>query len=161
MSYRIPLFFRNLFFTILQPGIVAGLVPYLIVTVDDFVFIRAQFSSAILISSLVIFVVGLVVMILCVIRFGTHGKGTISPVDPTKVLVISGLYKYSRNPMYLGVLLMLIGECMFTSNRHLWSYTVGFFIVVNLFIIYREEPRLRRDFGDAYLRYCRNVRRWI
>lgn len=156
----LSLFIRNLIFTILQPGIVAGLIPFLILgdkANDLFLqpFQLAQYSGAI------IFLAGFVIMLSCIISFAVKGRGTLSPADPTKKLVISGLYKYSRNPMYVGVTLILIGEAIFFQSVGLWIYALFIFTAFNIFIMFFEEPRLRNDFGEEYSRYCGKVGRWI
>lgn len=104
---------------------------------------------------------GLLILTSCIISFAIKGNGTLSPADPTKKLVVSGLYRYSRNPMYVGVLLILIGEALFFPMVRLLIYLVFVFVAFNGFIILAEEPRLRKDFGAAYSAYCKNVRRWI
>ena len=152
------LFLRNLFFTILQPGIVAGLVPYWILRGELSVSRSWQFTHY---AGIVIFLIGLIIMLHCIINFAVKGRGTLSPADPTKRLVISGLYKYSRNPMYVGVMLILVGESMYFRSQSLWMYSFFIFIAFNLFIAGFEEPRLRRDFGEEYQAYCKRVSRWI
>jgi len=155
----LSLFFRNLFFTILQPGIVAGLVPYLIVKEKE-----NDFGHPLLLYhyiAIFLFMAGILITLSCIINFAKKGKGTLSPADPTKKLVIAGLYKYSRNPMYIGVMLVLIGESVFFQQINLWIYTATILIAFNLFIIFFEEPRLRKDFGTAYELYCKKTRRWI
>ena len=156
----LSLFFRNLFFTILQPGLVAGLFPYLILGKSfqkPFAqpFQLPQYLGAIL------FIFGLVIMLNCIIRFAIEGRGTLSPVDPTKKLVVKGLYKFSRNPMYIGVMIILVGEIIFFSSYNLGVYTLFILLAFSLFIILIEEPRLRRDFGNDYHEYCKRVRRWL
>src|SRR6218665_3939928 len=106
------LFLRNLFFTILQPGIVAGLIPYFILG-NDVNKISNSFCTIYRIIGMATFIIGFVIMSVCIISFAVKGRGTLSPADPTKRLVISGLYRYSRNPMYIGVMMMLIGESIF------------------------------------------------
>ena len=156
------LFIRNLVFTILQPGIVAGLIPYLILgeKVND-LFVQQLLQRGLHDSGAIIFVIGFVIMLRCIISFAVQGRGTLSPADPTKRLVVSGLYKFSRNPMYVGVILILIGEAIFFQSGELWMYTLLVFIGFNMFIILVEEPRLKRDFGEEYKSYCEKVRRWI
>jgi len=154
------LFIRNLIFTILQPGLVVGLVPYWLIRnkVDSlFVFPLKvhQYVGAL------IFILGWYLIFYCVYRFAIEGRGTLSPADPTKNLVVKGIYRYSRNPMYIGVTLALVGEVIFTLSSALLVYSTIVFIAFNLFIILVEEPRLRRDFGEEYLAYCRKVRRWV
>ena len=156
----LSLLLRNLFFTILQPGIVAGLIPYWILG-DK---LNKAFSQSLQFYQylgILLFVIGLVIMFDCIIRFAVEGRGTLSPADPTKKLVIKGLYKYSRNPMYMGVMLILTGEAVFFKSTGLWIYLLFIFIAFNLFILLVEEPRLRRDFGEDYYQYCQKVRRWL
>ena len=152
------LYLRNLVFTILHPGIVAGLIPYWIIGFDNFTLtdfgILDYFGIAVLLA-------GLIILFACIYRFARFGKGTLSPADPTKNLVISGLYRYSRNPMYVGVIMILLGECLLSGSTRLAGYTVLIFLLFHLFILYFEEPRLERDFGKDYDRYKRSVRRWI
>lgn len=154
------LFFRNLLFTILQPGIVAGLIPYYLAR-DKFKEIVASSFGLIQYIGIVVFAVGLVIMLHCIYRFMVEGKGTLSPADPTKQLVVKGLYKFSRNPMYVGVMMILIGELLFCGTMSLMIYAAFVFIAFNLFVVFREEPRLKRDFGEGYEAYTRKVRRWI
>jgi len=156
----LSLLLRNLFFTILQPGIVAGLIPYWLVR-DS---IHDAFEKPLrswLFLSILIFIIGFYLMMDCILRFAIKGRGTLSPADPTKKLVISGWYRYSRNPMYVGVLLILLGEAIFFNVESLWSYTIFIVIIFTIFIVFVEEPRLRRDFGEEYTEYCKKVRRWI
>lgn len=154
------LFIRNLFFTVVQPGIVAGLIPLWITgasinTIFDEVWQLHQYMGA------MVFLVGLVIMLWCIISFAVKGRGTLSPLDPTKQLVVSGLYRYSRNPMYVGVMLILIGEAIYFQSVELWVYSLLVFIAFNIFARVVEEPRLRKDFGAEYDLYCQKVRRWI
>jgi protein-S-isoprenylcysteine O-methyltransferase Ste14 len=156
----LSLFLRNLFFTALQPGLVTGLFPYLILKraspgLFDGRFGLFQFFGIFL------FVIGAAVLIDCIIRFAIQGEGTLSPADPTKKLVVSGLYKYSRNPMYWGVMLILIGEALFFESSALWIYALFIFIAFSVFIMLVEEPRLRKDFGEEYETYRKRVRRWM
>jgi protein-S-isoprenylcysteine O-methyltransferase Ste14 len=154
------LFLRNLFFTILQPGVVAGLVPYFIVR-DKIGGIPSLNFAWFHFLGILIFSIGLFVTLHCITRFAIDGKGTLSPADPTKKLVIKGLYKYTRNPMYVGVMLILIGEAIFFASLHLLIYSGFVFAAFVLFVIYFEEPRLQRDFGQEYEDYKRRVRRWV
>lgn len=154
------LLLRNLFFTILQPGLVAGLIPFLILgeKVNGLFIWPFEYYQYI---AFFIFTIGLAIMLTCIISFAIQGKGTLSPANPTKKLVIKGLYKYSRNPMYVGVMLILIGEALFFGSVYLWIYGVFVFTAFHVFILKKEEPRLRRDFGAEYDRYRKTVRRWI
>ena len=155
----ISLLLRNLFFTILQPGIVVGLVPYWILknAAIDF----PSHWTLLHCIGLIVFIPGLFIMLKCILQFAFEGKGTLSPADPTKHLVVKGLYKYSRNPMYIGVLLILLGEWIFFQLHAMLIYTFLIFILFNLFILFVEEPRLKKDFKNDYEVYCKKVRRWI
>ena len=106
---------------------------------------------------------GLAVMARCVWDFAWTGHGTPAPWDPPRRLVIHGLYRHTRNPMYLGMGVLIAGEALFLPaiGRELWIMLAVLAIAVNLFILAYEEPTLRRLFGDDYRDYCRNVRRWI
>ena len=158
----VSLFIRNLVFTILQPGLVAGLIPYWIVgnNAND-IFVQQLMQRGLHYSGALLFLIGFAIMLHCIISFAVQGRGTLSPVDPTLRLVVTGLYKFSRNPMYIGVILMLIGEAIFFRSVDLWIYSLVVFVAFNIFILLVEEPRLRRDFGEEYKRYCEKVRRWI
>lgn len=156
----VSLFFRNLLFTILQPGVVAGLIPFWILGKKA----KEAFDQSWLFyhyAGLVMFTAGLAILMICIVSFAIHGRGTLSPADPTKKLVTLGLYKFSRNPMYVGVTLVLMAESIFFQSFELAIYCIFIFAAFNIFIILVEEPRLRRDFGEEYHRYCQNVRRWI
>ena len=156
----LSLFLRNLFFTILQPGLVAGLIPiWILGRKTNNLFIKPwQFYQF---SGLLVFVTGFVIMLICIVSFAVKGRGTLSPADPTKKLVVSGLYKFSRNPMYIGVIMILTGEAIFFQSVSLWIYLLAVNIGFNVFILLHEEPRLQRDFGEEYKKYCQKVRRWI
>lgn len=156
----LSLFIRNFIFTILQPGIVAGLIPFFILgdKVNDIFVQPLQLYHY---AGAIIFLIGFIIVLRCIISFAVEGQGTLSPADPTKKLVISGLYRFSRNPMYVGVTLMLIGEAIFFQSIDLWIYSLFLYIAFNLFTILVEEPRLRKDFGEEYKIYCEKVRRWI
>ena len=154
------LFYRNLFFTLLQPGMVAGLIPWLIAGSDFKYAVTTPFSWFQIIG-IVLFIPGFMIMVHCIIRFAIDGRGTLSPADPTKQLVITGLYQYSRNPMYVGVMLILLGETLFAQSLYLLVYTGLVCIAFNLFIRYREEPRLSHDFGNEYEAYKKKVKRWV
>jgi len=140
----ISLLLRNLFFTILQPGLVAGLIPYWILGEKVKITIAQPLQFYHYLGT-VLFVIGLVIMLSCIISFAVKGRGTLSPVDATKLLVISGLYRFSRNPKYVGVIIILIGEAIFFQSIYLWIYLLLVYIAFNIFIMLHEEPRLRKD----------------
>ncbi len=94
-------------------------------------------------------------------RFLAVGLGTLVPTAPTEHLVVSGFYRFVRNPMYVGVLIALIGEAVLFERRIMIVYPVIVWMVVNLFVCFYEEPTLTRRYGEEYLRFKRNVPRWV
>lgn len=97
----------------------------------------------------------------CIWQFYSEGRGTLAPVDPPKVLVVRGMYRYVRNPMYLGVLLTLVGEAIFFLSGWILVEAAIFFVMTHLFVKFYEEPALKRQFGPSYETYMRTVGRWI
>jgi protein-S-isoprenylcysteine O-methyltransferase Ste14 len=150
---------RSLFFAIVVPGTVAVLIPYLIVSRGG-ASIAGPWTPLHLLS-LVTMAVGAAILVRCIWDFAAKGRGTLAPIDPPKQLVVQGLYRYVRNPMYLGVLLLLLGQSAFFQSVALLQYTLAWFIVVNLIVVFYEEPSLRRRFGDSYERYFLSVHRWL
>ncbi len=97
----------------------------------------------------------------CVKDFIVRGKGTPAPFDPPTQLVVHGLYRYVRNPMYVGLFLVLVGEAVLYPSIFILMYSVLFIFAAHAFVILYEEPTLRRKFGDGYEQYLRSVPRWL
>jgi len=112
------------------------------------------------VTGMVIGTIGAVVALWCVFSFATIGRGTPAPFDPPRRLVIRGPYRFVRNPMYIGAGLALAGAALFYASLPILGYTVLFFLVAHLFVVWYEEPTLRRTFGGEYEAYCDGVRRW-
>lgn len=104
---------------------------------------------------------GAAVYLWCVWNFAARGQGTPAPIDPPKTLVVQGLYRWVRNPMYVGIGLVLMGETLLFGSGSLLLYTLLVLLACHLFVILYEEPTLRQRFGQAYEDYCRAVPRWI
>lgn len=106
---------------------------------------------------------GAVIVIGCMFEFAWRGIGTPAPIDPPRRLVISGLYRWVRNPMYVGLGLVLLGEGLTFPRLTIIMLIMiaSLWVTVSFLIIAFEEPTLRAKFGDDYAAYCRNVRRWI
>ena len=149
---------RSLLFTIVVPGTVVVLIPSLIVSGDDIGLVP---WTPLRVVSLVIMLAGAAILVRCIWDFAAKGRGTLAPIDPPTRLVVQGLFRYVRNPMYLGVLMLLLGETVFLKSAALLQYAVIWFAVVHLVVVLYEEPSLRRRFGDPYERYCRSVYRWL
>jgi protein-S-isoprenylcysteine O-methyltransferase Ste14 len=94
-------------------------------------------------------------------RFATEGDGTLAPWDPPRKLVVRGPYRFVRNPMISGVILILLGEALLLHSPALGAWAVTFFAMNAIVIPFIEEPQLRDRFGDAYIEYCNNVPRLI
>jgi protein-S-isoprenylcysteine O-methyltransferase Ste14 len=104
---------------------------------------------------------GAALLAACIFEFARSGRGTLSPVDPPRVLVVRGLYRYVRNPMYLSVTLIVWGEIVLTQSAAMFGYWIVWFAAANLFVLGYEEPALRRQFGSDYDRYASRVGRWF
>ncbi len=113
--------------------------------------------------SIALMTIGGLIMLRCVWEFAWRGRGTPAPWDPPRRLVVTGLYRWVRNPMYLGMAIFLIGEAILLPDitRGLLIVLACALAVVTIFIIAYEEPTLRGLFGEDYVEYCRHVRRWI
>jgi protein-S-isoprenylcysteine O-methyltransferase Ste14 len=150
---------RSVFFALLLPGSVTLLIPYFILT-DAGVTGVARWT-VLQVAGVLVIAAGFTILVRCIVDFARMGKGTLAPVDPPKELVVGGLYRYVRNPMYVGVTSVVAGEVALFESRQLLWYAVIWFLVVNLFVIFYEEPVLRAKFGESYEQYRRSVRRWI
>jgi protein-S-isoprenylcysteine O-methyltransferase Ste14 len=147
---------KTLLFTVLVPGSVAGYVPLVLLRP-----VWPQPWGFVQWLALPPLVIGLGIYAWCAADFTFVGGGTPAPIDPPRKLVLNGLYRYSRNPMYVGVLTVLLSEALFfESPRHL-LYALCVFAAFEAFIVFYEEPHLRRQFGEAYIRYCSAVPRWV
>ena len=148
---------RTLIFTIFVPGTVAGLLPWLILQ---------QSGAAIEIPS--IWLLGFIPLLLgiglyfwCAGAFTFIGKGTPAPIDAPKFLVREGPYQWVRNPMYIAVLSVIVGEAILFHSLLLIVYALLFWLIVHLFVVFFEEPSLRSQFGESYGHYLRTVSRWL
>jgi protein-S-isoprenylcysteine O-methyltransferase Ste14 len=150
---------KTLVFTVLVPGTVTIYVPRRILlsrSQDDALAVGPlRYLGAALLAA------GAAVYLWCAWDFATAGGGTPAPIDPPRSLVVRGLYRNVRNPMYLGILLILGGEALSFSSRALLGYTALVCLVFAVFVVAYEEPALRRKFGQDYERYCDRVPRWI
>ncbi len=105
--------------------------------------------------------VGLSGLLWCVRDFYVSGEGTLAPWAPPSCLVTVGLYRYSRNPMYVAVSLMLLGWALSFGSRGLLAYTVIVVVAFQLRVVLGEEPWLRSTFGESWDQYTRQVPRWL
>jgi protein-S-isoprenylcysteine O-methyltransferase Ste14 len=149
------LLLKNVLFTLVIPGTVGVYAPLLIARG------RSPASGPLFALAAALLALGAATYAWCVWDFATFGRGTPLPIDAPKRLVVRGLYRYTRNPMYVGVLLIILGwAVMFTSGALLvYASCVG--TCFHLFIVLYEERQLRREFGRQYDDYCAHVRRWL
>ena len=153
------LLLRSIFFTIVQPGLVTVLIPYWLLSSRRIV--ASSSLSPLFYSGLLLIAIGAAGLLWCIWNFFSTGRGTISPIDPPKHLVVLGLYKYSRNPMYVSVLIILLGEAIFFRSIPILIEAGVFIILASLFVVAYEERILRRRFGESYERYLQTVGRWV
>jgi protein-S-isoprenylcysteine O-methyltransferase Ste14 len=104
--------------------------------------------------------VGLVGLAESFSRFAIHGRGTPAPVMPPKRLVVTGLYRHVRNPMYVAVLWIVVGQALLLGSRRLLAYAALVWVTVHVWVLLYEEPVLRERFGAEYVAYTAAVRRW-
>ena len=104
---------------------------------------------------------GIMTWLYCWIIFSISGDGTIFPAAPPQRLVVKGIYRYSRNPIYVSIIAILFGIFLMKGHLLLLVYVPLCWILFHLYIVLREEPLLRRRFGDPYIRYCKAVGRWM
>jgi len=150
---------KTIIFTFLVPGTVTVLVPYWLLS-SSYAPPPMQLGVFRYFGWLPI-LIGAAIYFWCAWDFTFAGRGTPAPIDPPKELVVRGLYRYVRNPMYVGILSILLGEALFFASWRLFEYTAIAFSFFFLLVVLYEEPTLRHKFGESYQHYCKNVPRWI
>jgi len=149
------LLLKNLLFTVLVPGTVGVYAPLLIARG------RVMASFPLAAVALLVLLVGAGVYGWCLWDFAVFGRGTPAPVDAPRKLVVRGLYRYTRNPMYVGVLSLIVGWALLFRAGTLVVYAALVGTAFHLVVVLYEEPHLRRVFGDAYDAYRGRVGRWL
>ena len=147
---------KSLLFLIVAPGMVAGYIPLVLLRKGPQ--IETGFFSYL---AFPLWLMGSIILLWSFWDFLIKGRGTPAPTDPPKELVATGFYRYIRNPMYVGVLLILIGHFLWFEFWLLLAYTALAFITTHLFVTFYEEPTLKRKFGASYEDYLQRVPRWI
>ena len=156
---RVAAILGSFFFLLLAPGVIAGVVPRWISHWQ----IKAPLFgiAAFRVIGAGFIVLGVPMLLDSFARFAVQGLGTPAPVFPTKHLVVTGLYRYVRNPMYVGVIAVIVGQGLLFGDRRVLEYGALVWLAFHLFVLSYEEPNLRRTFGDEYREFCRNVPRWV
>src|SRR5262249_43998672 len=148
-----------IFFTFLLPGTVTVGIPYWILSSREVAVISQGQPYRYLGIPLVM--IGGTGLLWCIWQFFSEGRGTLAPIDAPKHLVVRGLFRYVRNPMYVSVVTILIGEAIFFMSAAIIIEVGTFMVLVYLFVVFYEEPTLRRQFGKSYEKYSQQVGRWI
>lgn len=147
---------KSLLFLIVAPGVVAGYIPLALLRrgaqIETGFFAYLAFP---------LWTIGGIILLWSFWNFLTQGRGTPAPIDPPKELVATGFYRYVRNPMYVGVLAMILGHFLWFGYWNLLIYTIIVFFAFHTFVTYYEEPTLKSNFGAAYEEYRKKVPRWI
>jgi protein-S-isoprenylcysteine O-methyltransferase Ste14 len=152
------LLIKTLIHTILLPGTIVVGLPYLILSDSK------RLSNGLGPSwfpGVVLIIVGLAIGCWCTWDFIVTGKGTPNPLDPPKLLIAQGPYRLVRNPMYVCVAAVLLGEVLIFGSLPLLVYTAVVLLCFHLFVVLYEEPTLERMFGESYEQYRQRVPRWI
>jgi len=146
-------------FFLVAPGTVAGLVPWWIgrwrvhAGFPGFMAVRA--------ASVFLMALGAVILAEAFLRFALKGLGTPAPVYPTSHLVVSGTYRFVRNPMYVAVVSLVLGQGALFGDIRVVLYGMFCWLAMHLFVLLYEEPTLRRSFPAEYAEFCAHVPRWI
>jgi len=159
MLRRVSAMSGSAVFLVIAPGLVAGLAPWWIshwrLEAPFFGLQLFRFAGGILIA------LGGIGLLDSFVRFAVQGLGTPAPVFPTRHLVVSGLYRYVRNPMYVAVVSAILGQGLLLGNVALLEYGALVWLLFHLFVLLYEEPTLRASFGSEYELFCTDVPRWI
>ncbi len=147
---------KSLLFLIVAPGIVAGYIPLALLRRGP------QVETGVLAYlAFPLWAVGGMILLWSFWNFLVQGLGTPAPIDPPKELVATGFYRYVRNPMYVGILLILIGHFLWLKVIWLIVYAAIVFLAFHLFVTLYEEPALKKKFGTGYEEYLKKVPRWF
>lgn len=149
------LLLKNLLFTVIVPGTVAVYLPLTIARG------RPAASGVVFAIGVALLGAGAAIYGWCVWDFATFGRGTPLPLDEPRRLVVHGLYRYSRNPMYVGVLAAILGWAVVFRSAMVLVYALAVFACFEAFVVLYEEPHLRREFGADYDDYRARVGRWL
>jgi protein-S-isoprenylcysteine O-methyltransferase Ste14 len=147
---------KTLIFTIAVPGAVVVYGPYLLLPAGAKMAVRG-----VRVLGFLPLVLGAFIYLRCAWYFLTRGRGTPAIIDPPKRLVSTGPHGYIRNPMYIGIVSVILGEAALFGSRELLIYSLVVGLFFHLFVVFYEERTLRRKFGSEYEAYCKRVPRWV
>jgi protein-S-isoprenylcysteine O-methyltransferase Ste14 len=146
-------------FFVVTPGTIAVLLPW---SITQWQMRPAFFGvEALRYLGTALILVGLIPLVESFVRFAWKGLGTPAPIAPPSRLVVTGFYRRVRNPIYVALLMILVGEALFFADARLLWLAAGFWLFFHLAVVVQEEPTLREWFGADYLRFKANVPRWL
>ncbi|GAB3031658.1 methyltransferase family protein [Natronobiforma cellulositropha] len=150
---------KTVLFSLTVPGVVAGLIPWVLARADSLEFpLESRLSDVLGVVSLVS---GLVLYAHTAWRFADEGEGTPAPVDEPEELVAGGVYAHVRNPMYVAVVLCVVGQALLYRSLFVCWWAAGCALGFHNRVVGYEEPHLREKHGETFERYCERVPRWL
>jgi len=155
---HVPVWLRAASFIVVVPASVAGWIPWYAAGSPP---LAPRAGAPLAAFAVLLVVAGWTVLLICAREFARAGRGTPAPYDPPRSLVTSGLYRFTRNPMYVGVVTAIFGQALWFHSRDVVYYGIAMVIAFHVAILIYEEPRLTRVFGQQYLDYKRAVPRWL
>jgi protein-S-isoprenylcysteine O-methyltransferase Ste14 len=160
MSERLAwILIRTAVFTVVVPGTVVVLLPWLVLPREpELPWLDTRWGQAI---GFALFLTGAGIYLKCAWDFAVRGRGTPAPIDPPKRLVADGLYRWSRNPIYVGAVTAILGGAVAAASLPHVIYAAIVAGAFHLFVVFVEEPALRKQFSEEYGAYCRRVPRWL
>ena len=158
MKGRVGPIVGSIVFFAIAPGTIAGLIPYALTGWAQGT--TSSVAPAVRMPGMLLCAAGLALILDCFARFALQGRGTPAPIAPTEHLVVSGAYRYVRNPMYVAVLSIVVGQALFFGSTRLMAYAAVVWLAFHLFVRLYEEPTLHARYGASYDRYCEQVGRW-
>lgn len=147
------------FFTIILPTWI--IFPMALIIINNNLHLPIFYHPLMQLMSFFVAGTGLYLIIRTFSCFSSQGQGTPAPILPPKKIVTKGYYRQSRNPMYLGYLLIFLGMFLFFGHFLLLAYFLATFVVLHLYVVYFEEPILKKKFGKNYQKYLKKTPRWI
>ena len=159
LGLRLAAVVGSVLFLVVAPGTLVVLVPFWIshwrVAPPPVGFVGFRVLGVLLMAA------GLAVLLDSFARFALKGLGTPAPIAPPERLVVTGLYRHVRNPIYLAVTSLIVGQALFFADVRLLEYGLGLWAFFYIWVLALEEPELRAKFGAEYQDFCAHVRRWI
>ena len=151
--------FRSIVYAALFISVVLVFIPVQILTATGIT--RPEALGPAQIGGLVLVVLGAALVGWCILTFALVGQGTPAPFDPPRKLVVTGPYRWVRNPMYIGAGAALGGAALYYQSAALMAFAAGFLVVAHLIVVFYEEPTLEQTFGARYADYRNAVPRWL